>query len=333
MDSNLYTTRVKLHSGPTATAQHSCIALLDSRSPASFINETVVQQMLDAGALSAGCVRDLPARTWGGFGDGPALTTTRSVRLSVTFTHGDLSTASLATWASVVPPSTMSHQVLLGLDSFGRFPSRSFHTLQQPGPDGRAVGELTLSNKFASAASVYATNEEAPSDSFHLVYSGNSGVSLGRDPVLVDVNLVRSSKMPALVGDYHVTFCPTHGTLSSTDAFVSNGRQRIPLAGDANLEPGDLLGFASAPLLRVPFDALAVSPSPSPPPSPPSAPAPGTPSPTTAPAPKIHVVDAPSSPRVSVAPPSGPLPPKGPPTLFDIWFVCYNSEFHCYKID
>ena len=114
--------------------------------------------------------------------------------------------------------------------------------------------------------------------------------------------MVRSSKMPALVGDYHVTFCPTHGKLSSTDAFVSNGRQRIPLAGDANLEPGDLLGFASAPLLRVPFDALAVSPSPSPPPSPPSAPAPGTPSPTTAPAPRIHVVDAPSSPRVSVAP-------------------------------
>ena len=63
VDSNLYTTRVKLHSGPTATEQHSCIALLDSRSPASFINETVVQQMLDAGALSAGCVRDQPART------------------------------------------------------------------------------------------------------------------------------------------------------------------------------------------------------------------------------------------------------------------------------
>ena len=63
VDSNSYTTRVKLHSGPTATAQHSCIALLDSGSPASFINETVVQQMLEAGALSAGwfvnCLRGL----------------------------------------------------------------------------------------------------------------------------------------------------------------------------------------------------------------------------------------------------------------------------------
>ena len=135
------------------------------------------------------------------------------------------------------------------------------------------------------------------------VYSGDSGVSLGRDPMLVNVNLVRSSKMPALVGDYHATFCADHGKLSSTDAFVSNGRQQIPLAGDANLELGDLLGFASAPLLRVPFDALDAFPSPSPSPSPPSAPAPTVLSPSTAPAPQIHVVDASPSLRVFVAPP------------------------------
>ena len=122
------------------------------------------------------------------------------------------------------------------------------------------MGELTLS--FASAASVYATNEDAPSDSFHLIYSGDAGVSLSREPALVDVNLLlRSSKTPALVGDSLVTFCSDHGELSSPDVFVSNGRQCIPLVGNANLEPGDLLGLAAASLLlRVPFDALVASP-------------------------------------------------------------------------
>ena len=151
----------------------------------------------------------------------------------------------------------MAHPLLLGLDSFGRFTSRSFLTLPEPGPDGRTMGELTLSSHTSAGACVYATNEEAAGFPFHLVYSGVRGVSLGKEPVLVDVNLVRSSKLPALVGNYLVSFRPELGPLSSPDAFVSNGRQQIPMAGDANLEPGDLLGCAAAPLLRVPFDAIA----------------------------------------------------------------------------
>ena len=61
--------------------------------------------------------------------------------------------------------------------------------------------------------------ELSTDDSFHLVYSGDSGVSLRRDSVLV-----HSSKMPALVGD-HVTFCPGHGKL-----YIFYGRvSRSPL--------------------------------------------------------------------------------------------------------
>lgn len=309
VDNNTFTTRVKLHSGPSATAQHTCTALLDSGSPASFVSETVVQAMQQAGALSAGCVRESPARSWGGFGDGPALQTTRSVRLSVTFTNGAASTASLATWASVVPSSTMTHSVLLGLDSFGRFPSRSFHTLQKPGSNGRIVGELTLSTSFSSSACAYTINEEAPAASFHLVYDGDTGISLGDKPVLVDVNLVRSSKMPALVGDYLVAFRPELGPLSSPEAFVSQGRQQIPLAGNANLEPGELLGFAAAPLLRCPFSAVFDSP------PAPTSPLPDAPSsaPAPAPSPQIHTVHHRPSPSVSVAPASGPLPLKPSP--------------------
>ena len=38
--------------------------------------------------------------------------------------------------------------------------------------------------------------------------------------------------------------------------FVASGRQVLPLTGVADLEPGDLVGIAHAPLLRVPIDAL-----------------------------------------------------------------------------
>ena len=85
--------------------------------------------------------------------------------------------------------------------------------------------------------------------------------SLGLEPALVEVDLVRSSGMPALIGEYLVSFRSEVGALSSPDAFVSNGRQRIPLAGSAELEPGDVLGVSAAPLLRVPVETLKAAPS------------------------------------------------------------------------
>lgn len=198
VDSSNYTTRVKLHSGPSATSQLSCSALLDSRSPASFVSDSVVERMLDSGALSSRCIRVSPPRNWLGWFWRWAASTNYSLRrLSVTFTNGDETTASLATWASVVPSATMAHPLLLGLDSFRRFTSRSFITLPEPGPDGRTMGELTLSSRSSAGACVYATHEEAPDSSFHLVYAGDKGISLGKQPVLVDVNLVRSSRLPA----------------------------------------------------------------------------------------------------------------------------------------
>ena len=38
--------------------------------------------------------------------------------------------------------------------------------------------------------------------------------------------------------------------------FVASGRQVLPLTGVADLEPGDLVGVAHAPLLSVPLGAL-----------------------------------------------------------------------------
>ena len=49
---------------------------------------------------------------------------------------------------------------------------------------------------------------------------------------------------------------PDEDLLQNEVLFVSNGRQFIPLAGAAELEPGDIMGYASAPLLHVPVDAI-----------------------------------------------------------------------------
>ena len=49
---------------------------------------------------------------------------------------------------------------------------------------------------------------------------------------------------------------PQSGLTSKEEHFVASGRQVIPLVGVSNLEPGDLLGVAHAPLISVPLDAL-----------------------------------------------------------------------------
>ena len=49
---------------------------------------------------------------------------------------------------------------------------------------------------------------------------------------------------------------PQAGILSMQEHFVASGRQVLRLSGAADLESGDLVGVAHAPLLRVPLNAL-----------------------------------------------------------------------------
>ena len=219
--------------------------------------------------------------------------------------------------------------MLLGRDSWMRFNSRTFSTLPRPGPDGRVMGELTLSTRFSAGACVYATHDEAPESSFHLKYAGSSGISLGPEPTLIEVNLVRSSGLPALIGEYLVSFRPEVGALSSPDAFVSNGLQRIPLAGCAELEPGAILGTAAAPLLRVPVETLTKSftsstssTSSTSPSSNSSAPSPSTT------ASRVNTVDPNPEARQPSNPPPAPPPPKPPPQeLMDRLSEAQRSSF------
>ena len=189
--------------------------------------------------------------------------------MTVQFHHNGTASASLAVWMYIVPNKTMRCPLLLDRDSWMRFHSRSYQTLP-PHPDGRTFGELTLSpcgDNLGSAAA-YIRSHEAPANAYHLVYDG-LGVSLTESPQLIPVNLVRLDGSPALTGHYMVDILPVNADSNPLERFVSSGRQLIPLTGYQDLEPGDVLGTASSPLLRVPLEALslhdALAESPTPP--------------------------------------------------------------------
>ena len=176
--------------------------------------------------------------------------------MTVQFNHNGMLSASLPVWMYIVPNETMRCPLLLRRGSWMRFHSRSYQTLS-PRPDGRMFGELTLSlcDDHLSSADAYIRNHEVSDAAYHLFYDGQ-GVPLTDSPQLIPVNLVRLDGSPALTGHYMVDLFPVHDS-DPSERFVSSGRQLIPL-GYQELEPGDVLGTASSPLLRVPLEALTL---------------------------------------------------------------------------
>ena len=137
-----------------------------------------------------------------------------------------------------------------------------------PTSDGRVFGELTLSHTFDdgayNSATAYIRSHETPNVVHHLVYDG-SGMSLDSSPELVPVNLTRLNGSPALAVHYMVDIITTHDGQNLSEHFVASGRQTIPLTGYRDLEPGDILGAASAPLQHdEQHDVTAVAEAPAP---------------------------------------------------------------------
>ena len=100
--------------------------------------------MFALGASDASCIRSTTPRTWSGFGSRQLLSTNQQARMTVQFHHNGTTSASLAVRMYIIPNEAMRCPLLLGRDSWMRFPSRSYPTLP-PHPDGRTFGELTLS--------------------------------------------------------------------------------------------------------------------------------------------------------------------------------------------
>ena len=258
IDDATFITLLSLYSGVSTTSRFDCRTLLDTGSPQSFIHQGAFDQMVASGAADAACVRFTTPRTWRGFGSRQLLSTNQQARMTIQFNHNGSPSASLAVWMYIVPDETMRCLLLLGRDSWMRFQYRPYQTLS-PQPDGRIFGELTpsLCDDNLGSAAAYIRNRESPDAVYHLVYDG-LGISLADSPQLIPVNLVRLDGSPALTGHYMVDLHPAHDDSDPSERFVSSGRQLIPLTGYQDLEPGDVLGTASSPLLRVPLEALTL---------------------------------------------------------------------------
>ena len=262
MNDTTFTTLLTLHSGVSATSRFDCRALLDTGSPQSFIHQGAFDQMVAMGAADPSCIRSTTHKTWSGFGSQQLLSTNRQARMTVQFNHNGTTSASLAVWMYIVPNGTMRCPLLLGRDSWMRFHSRSYQILP-PQPHGRIFGDLTLSScddNFSSAAA-YIRSCETLDAAYHLVYNG-PGVTLTDSPQLIPVNLVRLDGSPALISHSMVELLPVHADSVPSERFVSSGRQLIPLTGCQDLEPDDVVGTASSPLLRVLLKTLTPSASP-----------------------------------------------------------------------
>ena len=295
MDDATFTTLVTLDSGVSATSRFDCRALLNTGSPHSFIHQGAFDQMVAMGAADASCIRSTAPRTWSGFGSQQLLTTNIQARMTVQFNQNGTTSASLAAWMYIVPNETMRCPLLLGRDSWMHFHSCSYQTLPPP-PDGRIFDELTLppcDDNFSSVAA-YIRNCETLDAAYHLVYNG-PGVTLTDSPQLIAVNLVRLDGSPALTAHYMVDLLPVHADSAPSERFVSSGRQLIPLTRYQDLEPGDLLGTASSPLLRVPLKTLT----PFAPPADVSALAESSTTPASPPTPPPNTSDPPPPPRTS----------------------------------
>ena len=96
----------------------------------------------------------------------------------------------------------MQHDVLLGRDSWMRFNDRSYRKLPPRPGNNRVLGELTLSIPGIHGATAFFPDASTHQESFHLLYTGDSGMVISRDHRLIEVGLVRSNGAPALAGCY-----------------------------------------------------------------------------------------------------------------------------------
>ena len=142
----------------------------------------------------------------------------------------------------------MQHPVLVGRGRWMRFEQRTYTTLPRQ-PSRPVFDELSLTTHYTNDLTTFIHDNRPTSDAFHLEFAVDHAISLSSTPSLVPVNLVRSYGVPDLTGQCLVDMFPRDDLFFETEIFVTDGRQRIPLLGFTDVEPGDLLGNSPSPLI------------------------------------------------------------------------------------
>ena len=138
LDRRDHTAKIRLFGGSKALQTRACTALLDTGSPASFIEEKVWQEMLACGSDSGDGRTEIAPKTWVGF-HGVPLITSSYVRLNIQLENikktdqGSVRspTVCLVVFAHVVPEEAMTVDVFLGRDSWSPFPIRIYRDVSE----------------------------------------------------------------------------------------------------------------------------------------------------------------------------------------------------------
>lgn len=163
---------------------------------------------------------------------------------------GDQPTASLFVWAYVVPLDVIIYAVLLGRGSWMRFTKRTYRVLPPCLSDNCVFGDVTLSHVAPSGGPAFATNTIVTGGACHLRFAGCSSVLLAPEPQMININLVRSMGMPALMGHYLVDVNSHGGIFTLPEVIVPNGKQLIPFRWWGETMPVDMIRVTSAPFRR-----------------------------------------------------------------------------------
>ena len=130
-----------------------------------------------------------------------------------------------------------------------RFNDRPHRTLAPRPGNNRVLGEVTLSLPGLHGTTAFVPDSSTHPESFHLLYTGDAGITLSRDHRLIELDLIRRNGAPPLTGCHLVDMLHAADIFSTEEHIVENEHHAVSLAGVANLEPGALLGTSSSPLL------------------------------------------------------------------------------------
>ena len=213
LDRRLHTTEAQAFAGTRALRTKSCVALLDTGSPASFIREKIWNDMLGSGAASSDGEVPTQSRRWGGF-HGKPLTTSSSVRLNVLLGRkGTISCESsedtpvrTVVWAHIVSDRVMSYDLLLGRDSWDHFPVRKYRDTNEEKTvvtftaqdDGSAAGDHRFKKWVDQAIGII----ESPADCKVVVRHADKSCMLSEGFTWVRVELRNWDGSAADPGSY-----------------------------------------------------------------------------------------------------------------------------------
>ncbi len=227
-----HTTRAQSFAGTKALKTQACTVLLDTGSPASFIQEKVWLRMLACGAAFPDGLTEIEPKTWGGF-HGIPLTTSNYVRLNVQLGNTEKNsrgTVRLVVHAYIVPDKAMQMPVLLGRDSWSFFPVRKYRDLNSTqtlvtfvGTEGESVSGDHRFNQWVNNA---VGMIEGDSDSSVVVRVAGSKFRLPNAMSWVSVALTNADGTAAPTGSYYIRF---GSEWSPQEAIVEAGVSQIPL--------------------------------------------------------------------------------------------------------